>query len=416
MSEVATAAATVATPTGWWSTKVAPMLSWKRTSLSILALVEQKIFSGLKQPFEGYYVPIDSGQKRIWTVSMNTKSPNTPLVMLHGMGSGVGLWVLNLDSVCRNRPVYALDVLGFGRSSRTKFDRDPKAAEQEFIDSVEEWRKAMKLGKIILLGHSLGGYLSACYSMQHPQQINHLILVDPWGLPQRPDDGAVRRDVPVWVRVISTVIEPFNPFAPLRALGPWGPSIIAKIRSDLIRKFEHIFSDNRIADYLYHCNAQNPSGETAFKSMMHQFGWAKNPLLPRIDDIPAEVSMTLIHGSRSWVDYSVGYQVKYNRPDSVVDVQVIQGAGHHVYADKPELFNELVNRACDKCDRSIANSDWYVPASKQQVGNLSSSQGIKAVSVHDQQTANGNQLSNKEDAIGTTDCNANPMLGSSVTN
>lgn len=142
--------------------------------------------------------------------------------MLHGMGSGVGLWVLNLDSVSRNRPVYALDVLGFGRSSRTKFNRDSVLAEQEFVDSIEEWRKAMNLGKIILLGHSLGGYLSACYSMQHPEQIKHLILVDPWGLPQRPDDLDVRRDVPAWIRVVSAVIEPFNPFAPLRALGPWG--------------------------------------------------------------------------------------------------------------------------------------------------------------------------------------------------
>lgn len=35
----------------WWSTKVVPMFSWKRTSSLILALVEQKIFSG-----ENYFV------------------------------------------------------------------------------------------------------------------------------------------------------------------------------------------------------------------------------------------------------------------------------------------------------------------------------------------------------------------------
>jgi len=155
-------------------------------------------------------------------VSLNASSKNTPLVLVHGMGSGVGLWVLNLDSLSRNRPVYALDLLGFGRSSRTKFSRDPTEAEREFVESIEDWRKAMNLDKVILLGHSLGGYLSACYSMSYPQHIKHLILVDPWGLPERPADMEVRREVPVWVRVVAMIIEPFNPFTPLRAAGPWG--------------------------------------------------------------------------------------------------------------------------------------------------------------------------------------------------
>lgn len=49
---------------------------------------------------------------KIWTISLNTDSPQTPLVLLHGMGAGVAFWVLNLDSLAKHRPVYALDILG----------------------------------------------------------------------------------------------------------------------------------------------------------------------------------------------------------------------------------------------------------------------------------------------------------------
>lgn len=33
-------------------------------------------------------------------------------------------------------------------------------------------------------------------------------------------------------------------------------------------------------------------------------------------------------------------------------MQVISGAGHHVYADKAEIFNQYVNEACNYCDQN----------------------------------------------------------------
>lgn len=49
---------------------------------------------------------------KIWTLSLNEESNKTPIVLLHGLASGVALWVLNLDSFAAVRPVYAIDVLG----------------------------------------------------------------------------------------------------------------------------------------------------------------------------------------------------------------------------------------------------------------------------------------------------------------
>lgn len=72
-------------------------------------------FAVLRTPYRGWYVdigPIVSEADKIWTISMESDAPKTPLVLLHGMGAGVAFWVLNLDALAKNRPVYAIDILG----------------------------------------------------------------------------------------------------------------------------------------------------------------------------------------------------------------------------------------------------------------------------------------------------------------
>jgi pimeloyl-ACP methyl ester carboxylesterase len=70
---------------------------------------------GLKSPYRGWYVdigPVVGPADKIWTISLNQDSTKTPLLLLHGLGSGVALWCLNLDFLAAVRPVYAIDILG----------------------------------------------------------------------------------------------------------------------------------------------------------------------------------------------------------------------------------------------------------------------------------------------------------------
>ena len=56
--------------------------------------------------------------------------------------------------------------------------------------------------------------------------------------------------------------------------------------------------------------------------MMQGFGWAKNPIVKRMDKLDPEIPITLIYGSRSWVDNSAGETIKKSRASSYVNVQV----------------------------------------------------------------------------------------------
>uniref|UniRef100_A0A8C0GKU6 AB hydrolase-1 domain-containing protein n=1 Tax=Chelonoidis abingdonii TaxID=106734 RepID=A0A8C0GKU6_CHEAB len=109
--------------------------------------------------------------------------------------------------------------------SRPPFPNDAQGAEAEFVRSIEDWRREMGISTMILLGHSLGGFLAASYSLTYPERVKHLILVDPWGFPVRPTDPSQLRPPPTWVKAMAAVLGRSNPLAVLRVAGPWGESL-----------------------------------------------------------------------------------------------------------------------------------------------------------------------------------------------
>jgi len=277
----------------------------------MLRAVEKKILSYVKLPYRGFFVDIGPAvgeADKIWTISMNTESKEVPLVLLHGLGAGIALWVMNLDAFAKGRPVYAMDILGFGRSSRPLFAKDALVCEKQFVKSVEEWRREMNINDMILLGHSMGGFIASSYALTYPERVKHLILADPWGFPEKPSDSTNGKTIPLWVRAIARVLTPLNPLWALRAAGPFGQWVVQKTRPDIMRKFQSTIEEdiNLLPQYIHQCNAQNPSGESAFHTMMQSFGWAKHPMIHRIKDVRSDIPITFIYGSRSWIDSSSG--------------------------------------------------------------------------------------------------------------
>lgn len=115
----------------------------------------------------------------------------TAIVICHGYGAGLGFFYRNYHSLSQipNAKIYAIDWLGMGGSSRPDFkfkhsSKTPvndvvKQAEDFFISALEELREVQKIDKMILIGHSLGGYLSAVYALKYPERVEKLILASP---------------------------------------------------------------------------------------------------------------------------------------------------------------------------------------------------------------------------------------------
>ena len=173
-----------------------------------------------------------------------------PLVLVHGFGCGILQFYKNLDHLHSDRRLYALDLPGFARSTRIPFPGDAEAVEATFVSALERWREGVGLERFVLLGHSLGGFLSLSYAMSHPHRVRHLILEDPWGFPERapPSPSApypssassppYSSPMPIWARIGTVFMSKFNPYTPVRAAGPLGKYfhhyIITAVGSNLV--------------------------------------------------------------------------------------------------------------------------------------------------------------------------------------
>ncbi|XP_044745372.1 (Lyso)-N-acylphosphatidylethanolamine lipase-like [Coccinella septempunctata] len=315
-----------------------------------LVEVEKKILSVIPS-YKSEFVPIDTSfgtDEKIWTVSVNTESSNTPLVLLHGFAASLGFWCLNFEPLSRERPLYAIDLLGFGRSSRPDFSENNLEAEKQMVEAIESWRKQMKIEKMILLGHSMGAYLSGLYSMTYPERIQHLILADEWGYTDKYEEP------PIFLRFLSIIFYKFNPIGFIRSMGPeWGPYFMQKTRRDIFGKIgDKLMDQSILPKYFYYCNAaREPTGEKAFYNMVLGIGWAKYPLIKRIDKLDKNIPITFLYGSHTWMDSAMGPRIKQLRPDSFVDFHVVDNAGHHIFSENADHFNEIVSTTCRLADQ-----------------------------------------------------------------
>ena len=323
---------------------------WSAYSKDKLEQAESAILKDFKTPYRGFFVNIersDGKTYKIWTLAFNEESKEIPLLRIHGLGGASAFWALNFDEIAKHRPTYAIDNLGFGKSSRPTFSTDPLKAEEQYVETLEAWRKAVNIKKFYLVGHSMGGFLSFAYALKYPQNIQHLILVDPWGIQEKTSSGWPINKVDLTYRMIYYTSLFANPYFGLRFVGPFAYFVVNDICKNLINNFSEKIADKNIwAEYLLQCNLRRPTGETAFSSMMDTFFWAKHPMIKRINDINKELPMTFIYGDKSFIDAIDENIVKEARPKSYTKLYMIKNCGHDIYVEQPEELSQLIIETC----------------------------------------------------------------------
>ncbi|WP_080808832.1 alpha/beta fold hydrolase [Halomicronema hongdechloris] len=100
-----------------------------------------------------------------------------PLLLVHGFGASTDHWRKNLADLQHQFQVWAIDLVGFGRSAKPPWQYSGDLWQAQLHDFITQ-----VIGQpVVLVGNSLGGYASLCVAANHPEAAAGLVLLNSAG-------------------------------------------------------------------------------------------------------------------------------------------------------------------------------------------------------------------------------------------
>jgi len=123
---------------------------------------------------EDRYIEVGNLKIRYW--ALGEKGP--PVILIHGLGASADIWMYNIEALAKEHRVFALDLVGFGRSDKP----GPSFSPFDYTPFLDGFIRALNIDGVSLVGQSLGGGIALHYAIQFPKKVNKLVLVDNAGL------------------------------------------------------------------------------------------------------------------------------------------------------------------------------------------------------------------------------------------
>ncbi|KAI1206471.1 alpha/beta-hydrolase [Annulohypoxylon truncatum] len=193
---------------------------------------------------------------------------------------------------------------------------------------------------------------------------------------QEPDANAPKkRPYPPWLVWLWDAN--VSPFSIIRLAGPLGPRVASGWTS---RRFNHLTPEEKdtLHDYAYSIFKQRGSGEYALPYLLAPGAHARSPIINRIQRVGRQVitpttesspavkeqgyPIVFMYGENDWMDVAGGLaaeeklkQAKLNillngteeekrNDNGSAKVVIVSKAGHHLYLDNPDEFNDYVRK------------------------------------------------------------------------
>jgi pimeloyl-ACP methyl ester carboxylesterase len=115
-----------------------------------------------------------------------------PLLLLHGFPLAMAMWDPIRTGLATVARVITPDLRGFGASDKPEGDYSMASLAKDVLALVD----ALGLDRVVLGGHSMGGYVALRFAAAHPDRLAGLVLVDTRAEAD-PPEGRQRRDAAI---------------------------------------------------------------------------------------------------------------------------------------------------------------------------------------------------------------------------
>jgi len=143
-----------------------------RTVVLLLAATLSSISASAKHTEPVRIVELGDQKVRVYD-----KGKGPTLLLIHGMFGDYLDWEPVLEPLAKKHRVVALDLPGFGESSKPAVDY----TAEFFTRNMDALLDKLKVKKATLVGNSFGGIVALNYAMARPERVEGLVLVDSGG-------------------------------------------------------------------------------------------------------------------------------------------------------------------------------------------------------------------------------------------
>lgn len=251
----------------------------------------------------------------------------SPVVLLHGAGidSASLSWKEAIEPLARTHRVFAPDWPGYGLSDKPAIQYNTGF----YVDFLARLLDVLQLPKASLVGISMGGAIALGFTLDHPDRVDRLVPVDPYGIMPRI----------AWHKLSYLYV-----LTPLNELSYW---LIKRSRSmtrwtilaSLISGPEQL--SEALVDEVYQA-AQAPGAGKAFLSFQrHDLTWngMRTNYLDRLPEIA--VPTLFIQGEKD-IGVPLKYAQEAHRRVKNSQLHVMMGCKHWPMRDRPEEFNRVL--------------------------------------------------------------------------
>lgn len=126
------------------------------------------------------YVEVDGHRIHYFEAAPPNGTPGTPLVLVHGLGARSEDWAPMIPALAASGfHIYALDLLGYGRSARPADAGFGIALEEQ---TVAGFLHAVGLSRVDVAGWSMGGWVTMKLALDHPDLVDRVVVYDSAGV------------------------------------------------------------------------------------------------------------------------------------------------------------------------------------------------------------------------------------------